>query len=64
MHAWLPSSYTVQKLESVAQLTYMFVTIPAINTRSDPRILEGECFVPFITGVETGSATNIAIEVH
>ena len=29
------SSYTTQKLESVTQLAYMFVTIPAINTRSD-----------------------------
>ena len=45
-------SYTTQKLESVAQLEYMFVTIPAINTRSDPRILEGGGFVPFIMGVD------------
>ena len=35
MHGTI-SSYTTQKPESVIQFEYMFVTIPAINTRSDP----------------------------
>ena len=48
----------------MAQLAYVFVTVTAISTRSDPRIFEGGDFVPVITGVETGSAINIAIEVH
>ena len=42
----------------MAQLVYKFVTIPAINTCSDPQILEGGSFVSSITGVETGSATD------
>ena len=59
MHGyWIPSSFITQKLESVAQLEYMFVIILAINTRSDPRILEGGGFGPFKTGLETGSATD------
>ena len=42
----------------------MCVTISAINTNSDLRILDGEGFVPSISGVQTGSATDRAIEVH
>ena len=55
---------TTQKLESVAQLMYIFVTIPAINSRSDSRILKGGGFVPYITGIETRIITDRAIEVH
>ena len=41
----------------LALLSYMFVTITAINTRSDSWILDGSDFVPSITGVETVSTT-------